>query len=198
VLIDGLCVAEKLKEFDAAAFELLSVWPFPYHHTDAQTAVKSTKRVFELGPDGQVEAVHFNNDDRGPALEMPDLRGALAQAQALLAPAKGSGAEPADRAAAPLQLKPVFTDPALAFPAVYAALSALQMQLADEQLRLRLQLRPGTLLIFNNTRVLHARTGFASSSNRVLLGAYIGKDEAEAALRREMLAVAKRVRPVGV
>jgi alpha-ketoglutarate-dependent taurine dioxygenase len=72
-------------------------------------------------------------------------------------------------------------------PALYAAIDALRDVLTDEAVALRLPLRPGTVLFFDNTRVLHGRTAFDARSGRTLVGAYIGKDDWQSTLRMEEL-----------
>ena len=48
--------------------------------------------------------------------------------------------------------------------------------LARPEFLLRLRLSPGDCLIFDNTRVLHARTAFAATGERHLQGCYADLD----------------------
>eukprot|EP01138_Halocafeteria_seosinensis_P003006 gb/GECG01003070.1/.p1 GENE.gb/GECG01003070.1/~~gb/GECG01003070.1/.p1 ORF type:complete len:268 (+),score=23.18 gb/GECG01003070.1/:1-804(+) len=44
-------------------------------------------------------------------------------------------------------------------------------------------LLPGTLLMFNNRRILHGRSAFSTTSGRVLAGCYLNKEEWESKLK---------------
>jgi gamma-butyrobetaine dioxygenase len=59
------------------------------------------------------------------------------------------------------------------------------------ELMLTLPLEPGDCLVFDNTRILHARTGFAATGRRHLQGCYSDLDGVAstlALLRREQAA----------
>lgn len=58
----------------------------------------------------------------------------------------------------------------------YEAYRRLAALLNEPTARLHLTLRPGDCLVFDNTRLLHARTAFASSGGRHLQGAYADID----------------------
>jgi gamma-butyrobetaine dioxygenase len=60
--------------------------------------------------------------------------------------------------------------------AVYPAIQAWARLLARPEFLLRLRLSPGDCLIFDNTRVLHARTAFAAAGERHLQGCYADLD----------------------
>jgi gamma-butyrobetaine dioxygenase len=47
---------------------------------------------------------------------------------------------------------------------------------------LTVRLRPGDCAVFDNTRVLHARTGFAQAGRRHLQGCYADLDGVESAV----------------
>jgi alpha-ketoglutarate-dependent taurine dioxygenase len=66
---------------------------------------------------------------------------------------------------------------------VYRALSAFQAVLRDENLAVWLPLRPGSMLVFDNTRVLHGRAGFSPASGRTLVGCYLDADVWKSRLR---------------
>ncbi len=176
LLMDGLALAERLRAEAPDAFSLLCAWPLPYHHTGADGAVAAARPVFSLHEDGTVAGVHFNNDDRGPGLKVPAWSGALARTAAVL----GGGAAAA--AAAPAAAG-ALASPATAIPALYAALKALGALLRDPGLTLRVPLRPGTVLLFDNLRTLHGREGFDVSSGRTLVGCYINADDWHSKLR---------------
>jgi gamma-butyrobetaine dioxygenase len=60
--------------------------------------------------------------------------------------------------------------------AFYAAYRRWAARLAQPELALTLRLKPGDCLIFDNTRVLHGRTGFTSTGDRLLQGCYADLD----------------------
>jgi gamma-butyrobetaine dioxygenase len=72
--------------------------------------------------------------------------------------------------------------------AFYAAYRRWAALLAQPERRLNLRLAPGDCLIFDNTRILHARTAFSVSGRRHLQGCYADLDglaSTLAVLRRE-------------
>ena len=80
-----------------------------------------------------------------------------------------------DRSMLPLRL------PAAEAEAAYAAILAWARLLARPEFALRLRLSPGDCLIFDNTRLLHARTAFATpvfpgTGDRHLQGCYADLD----------------------
>ncbi|MEV8632565.1 TauD/TfdA family dioxygenase [Streptosporangium sp. NPDC051023] len=60
--------------------------------------------------------------------------------------------------------------------AFYAAYRAFAEILNRPDLQVRLRLAPGDCVIFDNTRILHARTGFTESGDRHLQGCYADLD----------------------
>jgi len=171
VLVDGLAAAAALRAAAPDAFALLCAWPLGYHHTGADGVVRAERPVFALDDAGAVAAVAWNDDDREPA-RVPAWAGDAARARALFA-------------GAPPHLRADLADPARALPALYRALDAWRAALAAPGLARRLALRPGTLLVFDNTRVLHGRDGFANTSGRTLVGAYLDADGWQSRLRLE-------------
>ena len=79
---------------------------------------------------------------------------------------------------------------ATAFYAAYAAFAEL-LSAAPSMLAVRLN--PGDCAVFDNTRVLHARTGFAQAGRRHLQGCYADLDGVESAV-----AVAERATTGGI
>ena len=73
--------------------------------------------------------------------------------------------------------------------AFYAAYRAFAERLGRPAAMLTVRLRPGDCAVFDNTRVLHARTGFAPGGRRHLQGCYADLDGVESAV-----AVAERAR----
>jgi gamma-butyrobetaine dioxygenase len=79
-------------------------------------------------------------------------------------------------------------DPVAGADAFYAACRAFAEILARPALMLTFRLEPGDCVVFDNTRVLHARTGFAATGSRHLQGCYADLDGVSstlAVLRRE-------------
>lgn len=74
-------------------------------------------------------------------------------------------------------------------PALYLHIRRLLAALRTPSHELWMPLRPGTLLIFDNQRVLHGRSGFNCASGRILSGAYIGRDEWQSRFRSVDVAV---------
>lgn len=66
----------------------------------------------------------------------------------------------------------------------YAAYRVLNDYLNDARFRITFRLRPGDCMVFDNRRVLHARTGFdPSTGERHLSGCYLDRDELESRIR---------------
>jgi gamma-butyrobetaine dioxygenase len=66
--------------------------------------------------------------------------------------------------------------------AFYTAYRAFAELLYDEAAQLNFRLEPGDCVIFDNTRTLHARTGFTASGHRHLQGCYADLDSAASTL----------------
>jgi gamma-butyrobetaine dioxygenase len=72
--------------------------------------------------------------------------------------------------------------------AFYAAYRVFAQQVTRPDLMLTFRLAPGDCVVFDNTRILHARTGFAATGQRHLQGCYADLDGAAstmAVLRRK-------------
>jgi len=90
-----------------------------------------------------------------------------------------------NRSIAPLNL------PAGDMPAFYSAYRRFAALLHDPRFQLRTRLTSGTLVVFDNQRVLHGRTAFSSAQYpRHLRGCYLSRDSvySETALLRRQLA----------
>jgi gamma-butyrobetaine dioxygenase len=77
----------------------------------------------------------------------------------------------------------------------YGAYRRLALLLRDPRFQLRMQLQAGTLVVFDNQRILHGRTAFSSARYpRHLRGCYLARDSvySETALLRRKLAPATR------
>jgi gamma-butyrobetaine dioxygenase len=68
--------------------------------------------------------------------------------------------------------------------AFYAAYRKLARLVADPAFEVRFRLAPGDLLLFDNERLLHGRTGYdANAGRRFLQGCYVDRDGLESRLR---------------
>jgi gamma-butyrobetaine dioxygenase len=73
-------------------------------------------------------------------------------------------------------MQPVSLDDADDIEAFYRAYRAFADLLYDAEAAVRFRLGPGDCMVFDNTRVLHARTGFTADGHRHLQGCYIDLD----------------------
>jgi gamma-butyrobetaine dioxygenase len=78
-------------------------------------------------------------------------------------------------------MRPVALPPDEILP-FYAAYSTFAELLYRDAARLDFRLEPGDCVVFDNTRTLHARTGFTASGRRHLQGCYADLDSAASAL----------------
>ncbi|MBR7826729.1 TauD/TfdA family dioxygenase [Actinospica sp. MGRD01-02] len=86
-------------------------------------------------------------------------------------------------------MRPIATATADGITPFYAAYRAFAELLYRDEARLDLRLEPGDCVVFDNTRILHARTGFTASGHRHLQGCYADLDAAAstlAVLRRSL------------
>ncbi|MEO8363711.1 MAG: gamma-butyrobetaine dioxygenase [Ilumatobacteraceae bacterium] len=70
-VVDGFAVAKFLQESDGNAFDVLSHHPvrFLYEGTD-DVSLSAKRPIFELGPDGELLAVRFNNRSAAPFIDI--------------------------------------------------------------------------------------------------------------------------------
>lgn len=73
-------------------------------------------------------------------------------------------------------------NPAQWVQAGYEAVQALERAMADPAFHLQFLLQPGTVLAFDNRRVLHGRTAFTLTSGRTLVGCYMDQEEVHSRL----------------
>lgn len=81
----------------------------------------------------------------------------------------------------------------------YAAYRAFAAILLRPSLTLRFMLRPGDCVLFDNTRILHSRTGFSAAGRRHLQGCYADIDAVESTavvLARNCQAIAASAAPL--
>ena len=137
LVVDGFAAAHRLRVEDPRAFDLLSgyVARFEYAGT-ASTHLSAKRPMIELGLDGELRAVRFNNRSCAPLRDVP------------------------------------FEDMA----AYYEAYRYFGEIIDDPAMAVSFKLAPGDAFIVDNTRVLHARTGYSGSGGRWLQGCYPDKD----------------------
>lgn len=160
VLVDAFTVVEWLREHHPDTFAFLTQTELPFHHTDPENMVMQWRRILTLDDDGDPLAFNFNNDDRA-GVTLRTYTGSY------------SGVRPAGAA----HSHPSF------IPELYTHLLRLLKALTDPEFEVWMPLRPGTVLIFDNTRVLHGRSGFSVESGRILAGCYLSKEDWHSRLR---------------
>jgi gamma-butyrobetaine dioxygenase len=159
-LVDGFAGASLLREEDPAAFAVLAASPVTFAYSDATAELRATMPLIGLDPRGRITQVRFNNRSMQP---LP-LR---------------AGTDSRDRAQ---------RDPGPEADTFYRAYRAFAEILLRPELLLAFRLDPGDCLVFDNTRVLHARTAFTAAGHRHLQGCYADLDgvaSALAVIRRE-------------
>jgi gamma-butyrobetaine dioxygenase len=152
-LVDGFAAAGLLRQENPAAFGVLAGTPVTFAYADATAELRATRPLIGLDPAGRIREVRFNNRSMQP-----------------WRPGGPAGAAAGDR------------DPVAAAAAFYAAARAFAEILARPALMLTFRLEPGDCVAFDNTRVLHARTGFAATGTRHLQGCYADLDGVSSAV----------------
>jgi gamma-butyrobetaine dioxygenase len=72
VVVDGFMVARRLQQEDPAGFELLASHPARFEYAGSQGVRLTAKRpMIELGPDGEMLAIRFNNRSAAPFVDVP-------------------------------------------------------------------------------------------------------------------------------
>jgi len=72
LVVDGFAVAERLRREDPAGFALLAGHPARFEYAGSAGVHLSAKRpMLELGPDGELLAVRFNNRSVAPLVDVP-------------------------------------------------------------------------------------------------------------------------------
>ena len=172
LLVDGFAVAARLRAEHPATFAFFAAHELRFHHTERHTHVHQWRRVFELDDAGEVARVTWNNDDRAPLVPRR-YAGLWATAAGLRAGGGGDGGGGGGGSAPPSAV----AGGALIVRDFYAHLPVLLRALRDPLYQLWLPLRPGSLLLFDNTRVLHGRSAIDPRSARVLAGCYIAQQD---------------------
>jgi gamma-butyrobetaine dioxygenase len=72
IVVDGFMVAERLRQEDPHGFELLAGCPARFEYAGSSGVRLRSKRPFiELGPDGEMIAIRFNNRSAAPIVDVP-------------------------------------------------------------------------------------------------------------------------------
>lgn len=70
-IVDGFAIAEYLQQHDQWAFDILSRYPVRFAYEGSNEVSLTSKRpIFELGPDGELLAVRFNNRSAAPFVDI--------------------------------------------------------------------------------------------------------------------------------
>ncbi len=71
-IVDGFAIAQFMQEHDRPAFEILTRFPVRFAYEGSNDVSLTSKRpIFELGPDGELLAVRFNNRSAAPFVDIP-------------------------------------------------------------------------------------------------------------------------------
>lgn len=151
-LLDGYTAAAILRAEDPAAFHCLTTTPVTFRYADASAELSATRPMIELTATGLVSQIRYNSRSVQPPAPRPDASTPATTASA----------------AAAAQLTEF-----------YRAYRALATILLRPELTVRFSLGPGDCLVFDNTRLMHSRTGFTATGERHLQGCYADLDGVE-------------------
>lgn len=130
---DGFAIAEQLRQKHSDAFAVLTQNATSFLYRTRDTLLYSEKPMIQLGMQGEVIAVHYNNRSIAP-------------------------------------LPPAGPDIAV----YYEAYRCFARHLRQPEFQLQMRMDKGDMVVFDNWRVLHARTSFSAA--RHLQGCYLTKD----------------------
>jgi gamma-butyrobetaine dioxygenase len=72
IVVDGFKIAQRLKQESAGGFHLLTAYPARFEYRgSAGVRLKAKRPLIELGPDGELIAVRFNNRSLAPLTDIP-------------------------------------------------------------------------------------------------------------------------------
>ena len=149
-LVDGFMAAAQLRAADPSAFEILARTPVTFAYSDATAELRATRPMIGVDPRGRIREIRFN----GRSMQPPCLGREGREGPAGRAGRGGRGN----------------------MVAFYAAYRAFAEMIMRPELMLTFRLGPGDCLVLDNTRVLHARTGFDPAGERHLQGCYADLD----------------------
>src|SRR5215467_6827292 len=139
-LVDGFTAASQLRAEDPRAFAVLARTPVTFCYSDATAELRATKPIIGLDPRGRINQVRWNSRSMQPL--------AL------------GGTDPGTRPGSTAPRDSESTAAAAEADAFYGACRAFAQMLARPELMVTFRLEPGDCVIFDNTRILHARTAF--------------------------------------
>ena len=146
-LVDGFLAAARLRAADPLAFEILARTPVTFAYSDATAELRATRPMIGVDPRGRIREVRVNNRSmRPPRLGREGLGGRAGRAG---------------------------PEETVAFYSAYRAFAEMIM---TPELMLTFRLGPGDCVVLDNTRILHARTGFDAAGERHLQGCYADLD----------------------
>lgn len=196
--VDAYKAAEILKKKDRKAFDTLSSENVGFEYKNDGHWTYAERPTFEFTKDDpeRLYAVNYSPPFQAPFRLHPQ-PGSKAVSSST-AEVSGEQSEPrtkAELAAAFLDTpaKGPAEDPTERIHAIHSALSAYSQILQDPALRFSMQLAPGECVVFDNRRILHARTGFKlrkehsgekEENIRWLVGCYIDETSVRDRLRQ--------------
>jgi gamma-butyrobetaine dioxygenase len=72
IVVDGFNVVRRLRDESRRGFELLSGYPARFEYAgSAEVRLRAKRPLIELGPDGELIAVRFNNRSAAPFVDVP-------------------------------------------------------------------------------------------------------------------------------
>ena len=149
-LVDGFLAAARLRAADPPAFDILARTPVTFAYSDATAELRATCPMIGVDPRGRIREVRFNSRSMQP----PHLGRA------------GLGGREGREGRAGREETVAF----------YGAYRAFTEMIMKPELMLTFRLGPGDCVVLDNTRVLHARTGFDAAGQRHLQGCYADLD----------------------
>lgn len=70
-IVDGFAIAQFLQRHDRPAFDILARFPVRFaYEGSSEVSLTSKRPIFELGPDGELLAVRFNNRSAAPFVDI--------------------------------------------------------------------------------------------------------------------------------
>lgn len=167
-LADGLAVLAAVAQDhpDTLAYFCRPDMRLPYHHTDG--AERQLERLPVLTPQHGCDSAQI-------------LAAAAQSPSALARTVRRVHYNDVDRA--PLSAANAPEAVCADMPAFYLHWKRLMLATRETQPQFQTLLQPGTVMVFDNQRLLHGRTAFAGDSGRVLAGCYGRRADFESRLR---------------
>lgn len=145
ILVDGFKLADVIRDESPNHYHILSTVPFEYHYTDKNNKYLSSFIPFTLDPESGKVAQVHFNNCDRLPISASTIR-ALDKVK--------PGGSIAD---------------------IYGAIKTFTRAMREEKHQYRFRLEPGRAVIFDNHRILHARTSF--TMKRRMCGGYINRED---------------------